>query len=149
MPAIADLQRRCEALVGPASPGNDVEAMETALGFELPEDIRQITLFYRGGMLGGVSHFTWDTRDPYGVVEKTRTVRAALDLPASFLFLAEPAESAIVWRRGQSPAVVWCHAHDVDRVVRGERATSEVTEFATYQAFFEYLLDTEKEERDA
>jgi hypothetical protein len=149
MSTIAALKERYVSLDGPCSPGDDVAEMETAVGLVLPDDIRAISRFYRGGMLGGISHFTWATQDSYGVVEKTLAARKTLNLPTSFLFLAEPAESAIVWRKDQSPAVVWCHAHDFERVVRGIPATSDVTEFQTYLDFFRYLLDTEEEERDA
>jgi len=80
-------------------------------------------------------------------VEKTTTVRSALDLPSTFVFLAEPAESAILWRANATPAVVWCHAHDFARCVRGQPETSDVTEYATYQDFFASLLEAEAKER--
>jgi hypothetical protein len=148
MTDVADLYARYTALRLPASPGNNVSALESALGVELPDDIRGVTRFYRGGMLGGISHFTWAVAGKYSVVEKTRAARVALGLPATFVFLAEPAESAILWRALAGPAVVWCHAHDFARCARGEPALSDVTEYETYGDFFTSSLLREAAERD-
>ncbi len=148
MATISDLRARYENLDGPISSGDDVSTMEKRLGLALPEDMREISRFYQGGMLGGISHFTWAAAGSYSVVEKTLAARGALDLSAPFIFLAEPAESAIVWRAEQTPAIVWCHAFDFERVASGLPATADVTEFETYRDFFEFLLKQEEEERD-
>ena len=95
----AVLEARYERVAGRTPPGDDVDAMEAALGVDLPDDARAIIRFYRGGMLGGISHLTWATTGSYSVVERTAALRRALDLPAIFVVLAEPVEAAIVWRR--------------------------------------------------
>ncbi len=148
MPSIADLRKRYEELGQPVEAGDDRSRIESALGLRLPDDIGEISEFYSGGMLGGISHFSWEAAGGYSVVEKTKAAQTALSLAPSFIFLADPPESAIVWRADTTPRVVWCHAHDFERVAKGEAPTMDIDAFESYADFFSFLLDREKEESE-
>src|SRR5262249_1310871 len=129
----------------------ECEAIETTLGLWLPEDLKRISTFYSGGLLGGVSHHAIATRGPAtNVVEETIRLRDAVSLPQEFMVLAEPPDSLIVIRTAATPqvdaSVIWCSAFDVVRLVHIESPTKPDV-WPSYYAFFRHLIEQEEEER--
>jgi hypothetical protein len=150
--ALRALHSRYAAWFGeePADP-EACDAIEQALGLVLPLDLRGISSFYCGGLLGGISHNAISERGPAdNVVDETLRLRASVGLPHEFIVLAEPPESLIVLRATADPAVdnpvIWCSSVDVTRLA-GMQLVADYDEWPSYSAFFGYLLDLEEEER--
>jgi hypothetical protein len=133
--------------VDPASVA-DLSEIEHTLGVSLPSDFRNISTFYRGGLLGGISHHAIACRGPAtNVLAETQRLRASAQLPHSYVVLAEPPESCIVMNTGgspQSPAVIWCDALDV-RLLPAVRRLHQPRSWHTYSDFFQFLLDAEEQ----
>jgi hypothetical protein len=129
-----------------------VDAIESALNLLLPDDLKEIGTFYRGGILGGKSHNALEPNGPAtNVVDETLRLRAATKLPHRFVVLAEPANSLIVLdtesRATGAPAVIWCDANDAVRLDDVSAMATPPETWPSYSAFFECLLDEEEEER--
>jgi hypothetical protein len=152
---VTDFGRLRERYVGlfGEEPVNEgvIGAIEGTLNIELPADLKRIAAFYSGGFLGGISHHAIDVSGPANnIVEETRRLRLAINLPKRFVVLAEPADSLIVLDCTAdgvtNPAVIWCDAHDVVRL--NDPATMHKPDrWSTYAGFFSGLLDQEDEER--
>lgn len=142
---IDELRNRYIALFGlePAE-GSKVGLTESGLDVRLPEDFKRVSEFYSGGTLGGISHYSLGT-----ILRETTRLRNAVGLPHSFVMLAEPPASLIVMNTASSsPAVIWCDAVDVSRLSTLQNMHDPQT-WNSYLEFFEFLLDTEEEEREA
>ena len=152
--ALPSLRDRYVRLFGvqPAADGA-LEAIEGALEIALPKDLKEISGFYAGGFLGGISHNAIDWHGPASnVVDETRRLRFAIDLPRRFLVLAEPPSSLIVLDCDaaaiRAPAVIWCDDHDVGRLRHLDLGAMSVPKtWVTYTGFFSHLLDEEEQER--
>lgn len=145
---VNSLRRRYVAYYGeePAQLGA-VVCLETALGIVIPRDMKAISKFYSGGILGGISHYSFESssRETNAIICKTLSFRLAISLPHRFIVLAEPAESSIVLDV-KSGTVTWCDNFDVSRLGSSEMLGKPDT-WPSYAAFFEYLLNMEDEER--
>ena len=135
-------------------PDGAIDAIESALKLILPDDVKKIGTFYRGGMLGGKSHNALEPTGPaMNVVDETLRLRSAIQLPHRFVVLAEPANSLIVLdtesRASGAPAVIWCDANDVVYLDDVSAMATHPETWPSYSAFFEYLLDEETEERSS
>src|SRR5437016_575079 len=95
---VDELRKKYTALFGeePAAHGI-VSGIEAALNITLPSDFKAIADFYRGGMLGGISHFAIACQGPAeNIVEETLRLRSAITLPGQLVVIAEPPESLVV-----------------------------------------------------
>jgi len=137
-----DLQRRYLAsFSADGVPTSELARIEDRLGVRLPQDFCSIAKFYRGGLLGDVSHNAIaDGGAADNIVEETLRVRNAVDLPDRYLVLAEPPGSIIVLDSVVG-GVKWLDAADVIRLSTGEKFSAAVQEWPSYSSFFEYLLD--------
>ncbi len=130
-----------------ACPPGEVLEIEKKLNVTLPTDFKEISRFYSGGLLGGISHFSIASGDEeFNVVSETLRLRRAVGLNSKYVALAEPAGSLILLNVSQGPGVVWCDALDIDGL--------EVVDFSnfieawdSYELFFQYLLEQERLER--
>ncbi len=149
--SIDDLQKWYVSLFGiePTEVG-ELSRMEKRLGVHFPQDFEEISKFYKGGIIGGISHHAIATGRPgASVTEETERLRQAVGLPHDFVVLAEPSESLIVMNTSAtsgSPVVIWCDASDVYRLGTLEELRKPDT-WPSYAEFFSYLLGAEAEDR--
>jgi hypothetical protein len=148
MPSIQELNKRYTNLY--PSDGIDesiLRKIEDILKITLPKDFRQITNFYSGGLLGGISIFAvaFEGITP-NIVEETIRLRNTIKLPSRFIVLAEPPESLIVMDTENTPSIIWCDATDVERIINMSFITEPQT-WNSYLEFFEKLLEDEEEEQ--
>lgn len=123
-----------------------VAQIEQQLQLQLPDDFKEIASFYNGGLIGGISIFSYNDHHP-NIIEETLRLRKDIQLSRSLLFLAEPAESMIVLDTAQTPAVIWCDSIDVHQL--NDRSFQIATDtWNTFSDFFEYLLTQEEEEQE-
>jgi len=127
-----------------------LDQIETQLDVNIPSDFRDISGFYSGGTVGGISHHAIAAEGPAtNIVSETIRLRKSIDLPRSMLVLAEPPESLIVLateRSGTHPAVIWLDSSDASNLSKIESLHKPQT-WSSYAEFFEFLLDREAEER--
>lgn len=112
---------------------------------QLPEDFKEIALFYSGELIGGLSLFSYD-KDTPNIIEETLRLRQEIQFPQAFLFLAEPAESIIVLDTVNTPCIIWCDSIDVHQL-HDRSFQSAPDTWNTFSDFFDYLLIQEQEER--
>lgn len=120
--------------------------IEQQLQLQLPDDFKEIASFYNGGLLGGISIFSYNDHHP-NLIEETLRLRKDIQLSHSLLFLAEPAGSMIVLDTAQTPAVIWCDSIDVHQLHDRSFQIAPDT-WNTFSDFFEYLLTQEEEEQE-
>lgn len=131
---------------GEGTTEKQLDEIEKALGIRLPKSFREISAFYSGGLLGGISHFAIPDDWEPNIKQETLRLRESTGLPSRFVVLAEPPESLIIMDTSGNPEVIWMDAADAanwaDRAL-----ASPVDAWETYGAFFEELLAEEEEER--
>ena len=134
------------------TPEGELNRAEDLLDVKFPNDFREISKFYNGGMLGGISHNAIAAGGPASnITDETKRLREAAGLPHRFVVLAEPPVSLIVMNSSpvkESPTVIWCDATDVSRLGAAESLHNPQT-WRSYTDFFRFLLDAESKERSA
>lgn len=134
------------------TPDGEIEQVEEELGVRFPRDFRDISRFYSGGMLGGISHNAIAARGPAtNITEETKRLRGAVGLPRGLIVLAEPPASLIVMdtnAMNDSPAIIWCDSSDVSHLGTSQKLRNPQT-WKSYTEFFNFLLDNEAEERQS
>ncbi len=124
--------------------------IQSRLGVAIPSDFRQIASFYSGGMVGGISHHAIAAKGrETNILAETLRLRKSIALPHSMLVLAEPAESLIILVTDHSmarPAVLWLDSIDAPNRNDVESLRNPES-WNSYADFFEFLLDSELEER--
>lgn len=126
---------------------NMLREIEDILRIKLPEDFCQISDFYSGGLLGGISVFAFTHLGiSPNIIDETLRLRNAISLPTNFIALAEPPESLIVLNSKGIPAVIWCDATDAVRI-KDMSFISKPFTWKTYSDFFQNLIENEEEER--
>jgi len=148
---IDDLEKRYTALYGPEpTAAGAVEEIERALSLKLPNDFRDISRFYAGGIIGGISLNAISAFGPAtNIVEETIRLRTAVGLPQDMLVLGELSESIIVMgtdRRNDSPVVIWCDSTDVRNLTDLKNLRSPHT-WNSYSDFFDFVLREDEDER--
>lgn len=127
-----------------------LDQIESQLSIALPSDFREISSFYSGGIVGGISHHAIETSGPANnIVEETIRMRKTVKLPHSMMVLAEPPASLIVLLTEPTkdqPAVIWLDSIDVSRLDKLESLHNPQV-WNSYADFFGFLLDREAEER--
>jgi len=134
-----------------------VQQIEEALGVVLPHDFREIARFFRGGDLGGVTHYDIAPQGPKSLVRKTIDARRSLHLNPQFVLLAEPPRRFVFLAtdpKEPSGGTVWSFdSMDRQAIAPGFRADADienVTEeyrFRCYAEFFGELVDTATTDR--
>ena len=78
MADINSLKERYDAIYGSESCDDGViSQIETELGLQLPSDFKEISLFYSGGFLGGISHYEIASiSDATNIVKETLRLRS-------------------------------------------------------------------------
>lgn len=146
MMKIEELKRRYQQLY--PDEGVDeliLDKIEDILELRLPKDFREISSFYSGGLLGGISSFacTFEKISP-NIVEETKRLREAIELPLNFIALAEPPESLIVMDTIDIASVIWCDAIDAAKLSHKLLIRSPKV-WNTYLEFFANMLEDEEE----
>lgn len=128
-----------------------MDAVQTALDVFFSNDVVEVSSFYRGGIVGGVSHHAFAVTGPENnVVDETIRLRKAVNLPLRFVVIAEPPNSLVVLdstAEANDPSVIWCDAQDVERLDSLESMVSPDV-WPRYVDFFSYLIGEEENERE-
>jgi len=120
--------------------------IQTILNVRLPEDFCEITAFFGGGLLGGISNHSFSNLDSPNIIDETIRLRDCINLPLQFIVLAEPDESLIVMDTQSIPSIIWCDAAEVFRL-KNKAFISKPDEWNTYTEYFTHLLKDEEEEQ--
>ena len=124
---------------------DDLENVEKLLHVKLPEDFKKISLEYTIDYIGGIPNYQIARGvSTLNIVDETLRVRKTIGLPYEFVFLSELDSSVILLNTERIPAVIW-----VDSVAIGRLDSLEQTEYDswdTYQDYFEFLIQTEKDD---
>lgn len=123
-----------------------VAQIEQQLQLQLPDDFKKIAQFFSGGLLGGISIFSYNDHRP-NLIEETLRLRKDIEFPHSLVFLAEPNGSMIVLDTANAPAVIWCDSIDAHQLHNRSFQVAPDT-WNTFSDFFDYLLTQEEEERE-
>jgi len=122
-----------------------VNEIERQLGVALPNDVKEISKFYGGGILGGISHHAFAIGPADNVVQETLRLRDAIGLPHRYIVLAEPTDSLVVLdcEANGRAAVIWCDAHELVKLPAIDSlAMPDI--WPSYADFFAQLLGKEK-----
>jgi hypothetical protein len=129
----------------------ELSMIEETLGVSLPSDFRNISTFYRGGILGGISHHAISCHGPgTNIMAETQRLRASAELPHSYVVLAEPPGSLILMNTtglAHSPTVIWCDGGDVS-LLPDVRKMHGPHFWNSYSDFFRFLLESEEQQHD-
>lgn len=129
-----------------ACPVEALNFLEKELGLKVPDDFKEISRFYSGGLLGGISHYEIAGSEvATSIVQETLRLRGAIGLNKEYIVLAEPSESLIVLNVSGVPAVIWCDAIDAINI-NSKSFETQPDCWDSYAEFFSYLLDREETE---
>ena len=120
--------------------------IQTRLNVRLPEVFCEITTFFGGGLLGGISSHSFSILNSPNIIDETIRLRNVVDLPLRYVVLAEPDESLVVMDTQSTPSIIWCDAVEVHALREGS-FVSKPDEWNTYTEFFSQLLEDEEEEQ--
>lgn len=124
----------------------ELDEIEKKLDVKLPEDFREIAMFYSGGYLGGISNYSFSDKDgSSNVIEETNRLRKNINLPLRFIVLAEPPESIIVMDTENTPAIIWCDSIEVSKL-EDKSFISKPDEWKGYLEYFNQLIEYEEDE---
>ncbi|MEE4375824.1 SMI1/KNR4 family protein [Pseudomonas alliivorans] len=122
----------------------ELKSVEISLGVKLPDDFNEISKFYNGGLLGGISHNEISrSGSATNVVDETIRLRNTISLDKNYIVLAEPPGSLIVLNISGVPAVIWCDAVDAKNI-NSQSFANDPDVWESYSGFFEFLLDREE-----
>lgn len=152
---VSILKKRYEQLYEIASLHTpEFNKIEQELGIILPNDFKEITQFYDGGitgnLLGGIYFpgFLYNKKCP--LVENTSHMRD-LGLPPRYIFLYEDDAGAIFMETQDSPdkpaRVIWCDIPDAENLLAGKPFEYNPTIFPSFTDFFESLVEQEEKDR--
>ena len=124
-----------------------INEIQTSLNVCLPKDFCEIASFYSGGLLGGISIYSFENADnDMNIVGETLRLRSSIKLPLRFVVLAEPTESLIVMDTLNTPSIIWCDAVEVLKL-DDKSFLSEPDQWDTFTEFFIQLLEDEEDEQ--
>ena len=126
---------------------DDLHMVEFNLDITLPDDFKEISLFYSIDYLGGIPNYQV-VRDgnTLNLIDETLRIRNAIGLPHEYVFLAELDSSAILLNTVKQPHVIWVDSIAIGRLNQLE--SHEYDAWENYQDYFEYLLQEEFSERN-
>ena len=126
---------------------DDLHMVEFNLDITLPDDFKEISLFYSIDYLGGIPNYQV-VRDgnTLNLIDETLRIRNAIGLPHEYVFLAELDSSAILLNTVKQPHVIWVDSIALGRLNQLE--SHEYDAWENYQDYFEYLLQEEILERN-
>jgi hypothetical protein len=126
-------------------PTKVINEIERLLEVLLPNDLKEISTFYGGGIVGEISHFAFTIGPANNVAEETLGLRGAIGLPHQYVVLAEPPDSIIVLdcEAKSEPAIIWFDAGELQKLPAIDSLTTPDI-WQKYVDFFAYLLNQEK-----
>ncbi|MBZ9558062.1 MULTISPECIES: SMI1/KNR4 family protein [unclassified Modicisalibacter] len=147
MTDISTLKSRYESIYGHEPCGDGaLEDIERTLEIILPEDFKEISRFFSGGFLGGVSHNDIEScGNSTSILQETLRVREQTGLNKQYAVIAEPSESIILLNTKGQPSIIWCDAIEIEKMGTNEFGPPPDT-WQNYRDFFAYLLDEEEQE---
>ena len=145
MTDIKDLENKYVSMYGnEGCPAGIIETIENALALKLPDDFKQVSCFYSGGLLGGISHHEIALESAAATItEETLRLRESIGLDNKYIVLAEPSESLIVMDTRGIPAVIWCDAIEAEKLSSMNFSTKPDI-WSSYADFFAYLLEQDE-----
>ncbi|MFJ7839581.1 SMI1/KNR4 family protein [Lysinibacillus sphaericus] len=123
-----------------------LDKIEHELQIKLPNDFREISGFYCGGIVGGIDIHSFLFSEPTNFISETIRIREAVGLPDRFIVIAEEAESIIVMDTEKKPSIMWLDSVEVTKLEK-QNFISKPDVWEDFSDFFSYLLDEEEEER--
>jgi len=124
----------------------DLNEIEEKLEVKLPLDFRQISMFYSGGYLGGISNYSFSNDgNSLNIIDETNRLRREIRLPKRFIVLAEPPESIIVMDTENIPSIIWCDSVEVDKL-ENKSFITKPDEWNSYLEYFGQLIEDEEDE---
>ncbi|WP_285397690.1 SMI1/KNR4 family protein [Lysinibacillus sp. fls2-241-R2A-57] len=123
-----------------------LDKIEHELQIKLPNDFREISGFYSGGIIGGIDILSFLLSEPTNFIGETLRIRDAIGLPTRFIVIAEEAESIIVMDTENKPSIMWLDSVEVTKLEKQD-FMSKPDVWEDFSDFFNYLLDEEEEER--
>lgn len=140
---IKKIEERYESIYGKEPvQGNTILEIENILGVKLPTSFKEISKFYSGGLLGGISHYEIAIKGMAdNLLRRTLELRKEINLSHRYLVLAEPPESIILLDTISQPEVFWCNSEFVYDIVKYDM--SHFDTWRDYADFFLYLLNEE------
>lgn len=122
----------------------EIENIENILEITLPDDFKEISRFFNGGCLGIVDNYSFSQGEWNNIIDETKRLRAAVNLPQKFIVLAEPPESIIVMNVEDIPSIIWCDATDIHNL-ETKSYMSNPTIWRNYSDFFGDMLSDEED----
>ena len=123
----------------------ELENIERTLNVTLPDDMRYISTFYDGDMLGDIDCLRFVGKGG-SIVGETLRMRKTAGLAERYAVIAKPPEGVVLLDTQGSPAVLWL---DIDGGDCGSIADmleeQDAETWETYADFFEELLSEEEE----
>lgn len=120
--------------------------IEKVLKIKLPSDFCEISSFYSGGYLGGISNYSFSNNDgSANIIEETIRLRETINLPLRYIVLAEPPESIIVMDTENTPSIIWCDAVEVTKL-NDKSFISKPNEWNSYTEYFAQLIEDEEDD---
>lgn len=120
--------------------------IEKTLKIKLPSDFCEISSFYSGGYLGGISNYSFANNDGNtNIIEETIRLRETINLPLRYIVLAEPPESIIVMDTENIPSIIWCDAVEVTKL-NDKSFISKPNEWNSYTEYFAQLTEDEEDD---
>ncbi len=129
----------------------NLEAVESALGVVLPDDMKLIAAAYDGGeMIGAIPSYSLRSlTDGYGVVSNTLQLRGFYhNLDARYVYLADLDESLMLLETNtrDKSRVVWVDLTEIMAFANGVVCPS-VEYFDSFAEYFDKMLSDEEEDR--
>lgn len=139
MQNVQEIKERCEKLFGNTGiTENTVNTIEETLKVVLPEDFKNISKFFGGGLIGEIDIFSYYNNVP-NIVDETLRLREAIHVPNHFVILAEPDASIILLDTEAKPAVIWCDSIDINGL-KNRTFSNPPDTWDTFLDFFLYVL---------
>lgn len=144
---IEALRRRLgEYFIEEGASESTLSELEQLLGVSLPDSFRSVSLFFDGGVLGGVELYRVRTdANEVNVYSETVRLRRAIGLPEKFIVLGEPPAALLVLDCSDG-TVVYCDATDAE-LLGSDIGLWDPDTWGSYQYFIENLAILEDEER--
>jgi hypothetical protein len=120
-----------------------IEMIESRLGIILPNDFKEISSFYAGGIIGTFPHLAIAEDGPAdNIVDRTLFLRKRIGLPMPFVVVVDFNSSLIILncRSGSlGNEVIWVTSRELAKICNSD-GFDPIEEWANYKCFFEAML---------
>lgn len=147
MKDINELQNKYQALYDfDGVTKESLDKIENELQIKLPNNFREISGFYSGGIVGGIDIHSFQFSEPTNFIRETIRIREAAGLPNRFVVIAEQTESIIVMDTEKTPSIIWLDSVEINKLEQQD-FISKPDVWEDFSDFFHQILEDEEEER--